>query len=140
MGVGLPLRVLCLGLGLLPLRRGDAALDGKGGAVGAGHPEARGIASNLDGGYAELVEERVAGDYSLCVHGKLQDALVSIPSAHDLGTEAPLATRYKATANTPRRPSLESRKEAERLTFTRPARPLPPERRVVYLLARPASW
>jgi hypothetical protein len=46
-----PLCVLRLGLGLLPLRRGDAALDGEGGAVGAGHAEARSVASYLDGSY-----------------------------------------------------------------------------------------
>lgn len=44
----IPLRVLGLDRGrLLALRGGDAALDGEGGAVGAGHTEARGVAAHL---------------------------------------------------------------------------------------------
>lgn len=49
--VSLPLRVLRLdGLRLLALRSGDAAFDGESGTVGAGHPEAGGVASYLMSG------------------------------------------------------------------------------------------
>lgn len=49
--VSLPLRVLRLdGLRLLALRGGDAAFDGESGTVGAGHPEAGGVASYLMSG------------------------------------------------------------------------------------------
>lgn len=52
----LPLRIGCLrALGLLAFGSGNAALDGEGGAIGARHTEAGGIASYLNECYAALV-------------------------------------------------------------------------------------
>ena len=44
-----PIRILRLPMRLFPLGRGDLAFDGECDAVGAGHPEACSIASNLIG-------------------------------------------------------------------------------------------
>ena len=88
----LPLRVLGLDGGrLLAFGRGDAAFDGEGGAVGARHAEARGVAAHLatsalgggGGGWA-----RSGWGYSLCGRGRLRVALALTPS-RCLGTRWP---------------------------------------------------
>jgi hypothetical protein len=133
-----PLCVFRPGLRLLPLGCGNAALDRKSGAVGAGHAEARGVASYLDGGYRMSMVSALLAITHFASMASCKTSLVSILHSGTPRYRGTAANRLKATAN-PTAHLLGLRKETERLTFTRSAGPLPPEGRMVHLLTGTAS-
>lgn len=133
-----PLCVFCPGLRLLPLGRGNAALYRKGGAVGAGHAEACGVASYLDGGYRVSMVSVSLVITHFASMASCKTSLVSILRSGTPRHRGTAANRLKVTAN-PTAHLLGLRQETERLTFTRSAGPLPPKGRMVHLLAGTAS-